>query len=163
MAFFGIWWAWMNFTWFASAYDPDDVPYRLTVFVQMTGALLFTAGIESMFSRGSLGLAVAGFVVMRLAMITQWLRAARNHPERRRTALRYAVGVGLAQLCWVGVLLLPEQPVVAIFFALCAVELVIPVWAERGGSTPWHRHTSRRGSTTPTSCRSSPAGSSPST
>ena len=29
MVFFAIWWAWMNFTWFASAYDTDDVPYRL--------------------------------------------------------------------------------------------------------------------------------------
>ena len=29
MVFFAIWWAWMNFTWFASAYDCDDVPYRL--------------------------------------------------------------------------------------------------------------------------------------
>ena len=38
-----IWWAWMNFTWFASAYDVDDVPYRLLVFVQMTGALIFAA------------------------------------------------------------------------------------------------------------------------
>src|SRR6187402_3508026 len=27
MVFFAIWWAWMNFTWFASAYDCDDVPY----------------------------------------------------------------------------------------------------------------------------------------
>ena len=26
MVFFAIWWAWMNFTWFASAYDTDDVP-----------------------------------------------------------------------------------------------------------------------------------------
>ena len=34
MVFFAIWWAWMNFTWFASAYDSDDVPYRLAVFVQ---------------------------------------------------------------------------------------------------------------------------------
>ena len=24
MAFFAVWWAWMNFTWFASAYDNDD-------------------------------------------------------------------------------------------------------------------------------------------
>ena len=24
--FFAIWWPWMNFTWFASAYDTDDVP-----------------------------------------------------------------------------------------------------------------------------------------
>src|SRR4029077_11110655 len=31
LVFFPIWWAWMNFTWFASAYDTDDVPYRLAV------------------------------------------------------------------------------------------------------------------------------------
>lgn len=29
--FFAIWWAWMNFSWFASAYDNGDVPYRLAV------------------------------------------------------------------------------------------------------------------------------------
>ena len=29
MMFFAVWWAWMNFTWFASGYDTDDVPYRL--------------------------------------------------------------------------------------------------------------------------------------
>ena len=27
--FFAVWWAWMNATWFASAHDADDVPYRL--------------------------------------------------------------------------------------------------------------------------------------
>lgn len=35
MVFFAIWWAWMNFTWFASAYDTDDVAYRLLVLVQL--------------------------------------------------------------------------------------------------------------------------------
>ncbi|MGH3356359.1 MAG: low temperature requirement protein A, partial [Nocardioidaceae bacterium] len=40
--FFGIWWAWMNFTWFASAYDTDDVPYRLLTLLQMGGVLVFT-------------------------------------------------------------------------------------------------------------------------
>src|SRR6478735_400197 len=49
MVFFAIWWAWMNFTWFASAYDSDDVPYRLLVFVQLTGALVMAAGIPVMF------------------------------------------------------------------------------------------------------------------
>ncbi|MEY4880197.1 MAG: hypothetical protein RJB62_1666, partial [Pseudomonadota bacterium] len=43
LVFFAIWWAWMNFTWFASAYDCDDVPYRLVVFLQMTGALIMAA------------------------------------------------------------------------------------------------------------------------
>jgi low temperature requirement protein LtrA len=49
MLFFAIWWAWMNFTWFASAYDTDDVPYRLTVFVQFTGALIIAAGVAQAF------------------------------------------------------------------------------------------------------------------
>ncbi len=44
MVFFAIWWAWMNFTWFASAYDTDDVPYRVMTFVQMAGVLLLAAG-----------------------------------------------------------------------------------------------------------------------
>ena len=28
LAFFAIWWAWMNFSWFASAYDNDDAIFR---------------------------------------------------------------------------------------------------------------------------------------
>jgi low temperature requirement protein LtrA len=40
MVFFAIWWAWMSCTWFASAYDTDDVPYRPAVFVQLIGVLL---------------------------------------------------------------------------------------------------------------------------
>ena len=35
MTFIAIWWAWMGFTWFATSYDTDDVPYRIAVFVQM--------------------------------------------------------------------------------------------------------------------------------
>src|SRR5262245_14298385 len=45
MVFFAIWWAWMGFTWFASAYDPDDAAYRVMVFVQMAGVLVFAAGV----------------------------------------------------------------------------------------------------------------------
>ena len=40
MVFFAIWWAWMNVTWFGSAYDTDDIPYRIAMFVEMTGALI---------------------------------------------------------------------------------------------------------------------------
>src|SRR3954466_3938797 len=46
MVFFAIWWAWMNFTWFASAYDTDDDVYRITTLVQIAGALVLAAGIE---------------------------------------------------------------------------------------------------------------------
>ncbi|GAA3223385.1 hypothetical protein GCM10020216_036220 [Nonomuraea helvata] len=45
--FFAIWWAWMNFTWFASSYDTDDVPYRLLTMVQMAGVLILAAGVPA--------------------------------------------------------------------------------------------------------------------
>src|SRR4051812_46304676 len=47
--FFAIWWAWMNFTWFASAYDTDDDVYRITTLVQIAGALVLAAGVQTAF------------------------------------------------------------------------------------------------------------------
>jgi low temperature requirement protein LtrA len=49
IVFFGLWWPWVNFTWFASAYDTDDVPYRLLTLLQMAGVLVFAAGIPAAF------------------------------------------------------------------------------------------------------------------
>ena len=43
VVFFGLWWAWVTFTWFASAYDTDDVVYRLLTLLQMAGVLVFAA------------------------------------------------------------------------------------------------------------------------
>lgn len=51
MVFFALWWAWMNFTWFASAYDNDDSLYRIMTMIQMIGALVIAAGIPSAFEQ----------------------------------------------------------------------------------------------------------------
>src|SRR5262245_39337487 len=45
--FFAIWWAWVNFTWFASAFDTDDVPFRMLTLVQMAGVLVLAAGVPA--------------------------------------------------------------------------------------------------------------------
>jgi len=138
MVFFAIWWAWMNFTWFASAYDCDDVPYRLAVFVQIAGALILAAGVPAMFeTRTPNGATVGGYVVMRLAVVAQWLRASASDPERRTTARRYAVGITVLQMAWVAMLLVPELWAPG-FLTFAALELVVPVWAERAAPTTWH-------------------------
>src|SRR5215831_18742314 len=49
MVFFATWWAWVNFTWFASAYDNDDVPYRVAALVQIAGVLVIAAGVPRAF------------------------------------------------------------------------------------------------------------------
>jgi len=79
MVCFAIWWTWMNFTWFASAYDTDDVPYRLMALLQIAGVLVLAAGAPGAFE-GHLGIVSLGYAIMRVALIAQWLRAAGGDP-----------------------------------------------------------------------------------
>jgi low temperature requirement protein LtrA len=138
MVFFAIWWAWMNFTWFASAYDTDDGPYRLLTLVQISGALILAAGVPRAFDLGDFGVVTLGYVVMRIALISQWLRAAYSDPAGRQTALRFAVGITLVQMGWVSLLALPEDWYPMGWLVLAGAELLVPVWAEHAGSTAWH-------------------------
>ncbi|MGN9795678.1 low temperature requirement protein A [Streptomyces sp. OZ13] len=140
LVFFAIWWAWMNFTWFASAYDTDDVPYRLLTLVQITGALVLAAGVAEALEHDDFTVITWGYVIMRLAMVTQWLRAAHSDPERRRSCLRYAVGVLVVQVGWVARLALPDDGGLPTFLVLVAAELAVPVWAESAVTTTWHPH-----------------------
>jgi low temperature requirement protein LtrA len=138
MVFFAIWWAWMNFTWFASAYDCDDVPYRLAVFVQIGGALILAAGVPRMFEEGvPNGAVLGGYVVMRLALVAQWLRASSSDPAHRTTAKRYALGIALLQVAWVSLPLVPHLWIPG-FLTLVALELAMPLWAEHASATTWH-------------------------
>jgi low temperature requirement protein LtrA len=145
MVFFAIWWAWMNFTWFASAYDTDDVAYRLTTLVQIAGALILAAGVPAAMDGRNFAAITLGYVVMRLAMVAQWLRAAATDPPHRRSSLRFAAGITIVQLGWVLRLTLPEGPGMAGFLVLVAAELAVPIWAERAAPTTWHpRHIAER-------------------
>ncbi|MCF3962662.1 low temperature requirement protein A [Streptomyces fuscigenes] len=141
--FWGIWWAWMNFTWFASAYDNDDVPYRVTTLVQICGVLIFAAGIPRAFTDNDWTLSVIGYLVMRLAMTSQWLRASASESRGsggRRTALRYAVGVAVCQAAWVFLLVVPSGTTRWLFVVLAVAEMLVPLVAEHGQETPWHPH-----------------------
>jgi low temperature requirement protein LtrA len=142
MVFFAIWWAWMNFTWFASAYDTDDDVYRITSFVQIAGALVLAAGVSSAFDDGQWAGITIGYVIMRFAMVAQWLRAARADRQRRATALQYAAGITIVQVLWLARLALPEEWATPTFLLLVVAELLVPIIAERaqGGPTTWHPH-----------------------
>ncbi|WKG06665.1 low temperature requirement protein A [Mycolicibacterium sp. HK-90] len=146
---FAIWWAWMNFTWFASAYDTDDWVYRVMTMLQMVGVIILALGIPPVFASVEHGghvdnaVMVAGYVVMRIALVGQWLRAAAQDPQRRAACLTYACAVVVAQIGWAAQIFV--QTSVVVFFVtavvLVVVELSGPVLAERRmGGTPWHAH-----------------------
>ena len=138
VVFFAIWWAWMNFTWFASAYDTDDVLYRLLTIVQMAGVLVLAVGIPAVFQDFDITLVVAGYVVMRVPLIAQWIRAGREDPERRPTCRTYALGIAVVQVLWIGLIFVPMPWQVVGLVVLLGAELAVPVYAERRRPTTWH-------------------------
>lgn len=149
LAMFAISNAWINFSWFASAFGTDDWLYRSLTMLQMIGVVVFALGLPPMFHSVADGdhlemrAITIGYVVMRVAMVAQWWRAAREAPAYRRVGMatiRWTVAV---QAGWLAVAFskLPFGPVVAAFGVLAAMELLLPVLTQGGaGGTPWHPH-----------------------
>jgi low temperature requirement protein LtrA len=144
---FAVSWAWINYSWFASAFDTDDWFFRVATMVQMVGVLVLTLGTPDVFASIDAGgvldnrVVVAGYVIMRLGMVALWLRVAYQSPEHRRAALAYAVSIAVAQVGWVVVatLWLPLPATLLVVIPLYLLELSVPVIVEhRKGGIPWH-------------------------
>jgi low temperature requirement protein LtrA len=142
-------WAWMSYSWFASAYDTDDWTFRCATTVQMVGVIVLALGVPQLFrsvseaSRLDLGTMVVGYIIMRVAMIFLWLRAAGDDPLRRRALIAQATLVLTAQLFWTLLIFLRlTQPVaVGAVLGLGCVEVLGPFLLYRGlGIPPWHAH-----------------------
>jgi low temperature requirement protein LtrA len=113
------------------------------------GVIVLALGLPRMFHAIDEGehvgneVMVAGYVVMRVAMLFLWLRAARHDPPRRRVCHTYAATIGIAQVGWV-LLIVADLPIGWFFLLAIAptvVELGGPIAAERAkGGTPWHPH-----------------------
>jgi low temperature requirement protein LtrA len=148
-AIFAVSWAWINFAWFASAYDTDDWIYRLTTMVQMVGVLILALGLPQMFEslhegdHVDNGVMVLGYVVMRVPMIFQWWRASREDPERTTVCRTFIVTLVISQAGWIVLALAPTSiPVTFVLIVLLIlIEATGPLIAERRMvGTPWHPH-----------------------
>lgn len=138
MVFFAIWWAWMNFTWFGTSFATDDWFYRVVTIVQMGGVLVLAAGVGPAFRSADFTIIVIAYIVMRAAMIVQWLRASRPPGPLRRVALTYAAGIAAVQVLWVLFLFLPDAVRMPAFLLFVLAEIAVPVVAERRAATPRH-------------------------
>ena len=131
---FGVWWAWMGFTWFANFFDPDDVPYRLMVLVQLLASLGLASGIPYIFEHDDFRIVVGCYVVIRLVMAAQWFRAGRANPDLRPFCDRWAYGILMVQIGWVlfgfGLRHLTPLETIPFFLLGVIVELLVPAWAQ---------------------------------
>jgi low temperature requirement protein LtrA len=146
---FAVSWAWINYSWWASSYDEDDWVCRLATMVQMAGVVILALGLHDMFASiedGETldnGVMVAGYVVMRVPMVFQWLRAARHNPERRDACMTYVKTITVSQVGWCALIVLDFSVPVTFAIAAClaVIEMAGPVIVERAqGGLPWHPH-----------------------
>ena len=105
---FAVSWAWLNYSWFASAYDTDDWVFRLATMVQMVGVIVLSLGLPQMFASLDHGdtldnrVMVAGYVSCAWRCSSCGGRSRATTPQRRRTArARTWSTLGVAQVGWV--------------------------------------------------------------
>jgi low temperature requirement protein LtrA len=149
VAIFSVTWAWINYSWYASAYDTDDWVFRVATMVQMVGVVVLALGLPELFASIEQGdtldndVTVLGYVVMRVPMAFLWWRASRHDHGHRPACLVYLTTTTVAQLGWI-VLAIVDQPIGEAFLGfavLLLLELSGPLVAERRfGGTPWHAH-----------------------
>jgi low temperature requirement protein LtrA len=84
---------------------------------------------------------VVGYVIVRLSFASQWIRVYRDNPDLRGLAVRWGGGVLAVQVLWVLLQLVHASTAFDVLFgALVVVELLVPYWADRAGSLPFHPH-----------------------
>jgi low temperature requirement protein LtrA len=118
----------MLFSWFASAFDNDDVPYRLLTLAQMAGALGIAASMPSAYHGDYVPLTLT-YAAARVPLVIQWVRGARHHPAERTFALRYAKGIGACTVLWLALLFVPTPLRYLGYVVAMALELLVPRWA----------------------------------
>jgi low temperature requirement protein LtrA len=129
--FVPVWWSWMIFTWYATSFDNDDVPYRVTLFVAMLSILGLAASV------GRIGVdpsAVVGFVLayslMRLLVAGLFVRGGRNVPTDLRPFVTfYVAGNIIGATIWLSSLLVPAPFQYVVWAVGLAVELLGPILA----------------------------------
>ena len=100
MTFFTLWWIWMNFTWFATIYYNDDSLYRLLVFLQIIGAIIFAASIEKIFEEMDFSYAFWGFALIRISFCVLWIRVMLSYHRVYKQAIGKIIGIIVCQFGW---------------------------------------------------------------
>jgi low temperature requirement protein LtrA len=136
--FVPVWWSWMIFTWYATAFDNDDVPYRVTLFVAMLSILGLAASVGRIGVEPAATVSfVLAYALMRLLVAGLFLRARRHVPAALRPFVGYYVaGNVLGAAIWLSSLLVPPPFRYVVWALGLCVELLGPILAVRTLDNP---------------------------
>jgi low temperature requirement protein LtrA len=128
--FVPVWWAWMGYSWYASAFDNDDVVFRLSWLTAMLLVIALAAGVAPATDGRSDAFAVTYGVLMAL-LAALFARAARHERAARRFAVRYATGDAVGAALWFVSLAVAAPARYAVWVGAMAVLMATPPFAVR--------------------------------
>jgi len=102
--FVPVWWGWMGYTWYATAFDTDDVVFRLAMLGAMLSVIVLSAGIPGVADGRSTGFVLA-YAALQLLLVGLFARSWRHVPAARPLSSRYAIGDALGAAVWLASLL----------------------------------------------------------
>ncbi|MEO8475791.1 MAG: low temperature requirement protein A [Actinomycetota bacterium] len=131
LLFVPVWWAWMEFTWFATAWDNDDLFHRLSLLFAMLLVIVLASGIRDVVSGGSDVAFVLAYAAMQVLLVVMFLRVLPHAGDARGLAKNYLIGDAIG-----GALMLASLAVDAsarhwIWALALLVLMVAPVFAVR--------------------------------
>jgi low temperature requirement protein LtrA len=102
--FVAVWWAWMAFTWFATAWDNDDVAFRLFMLAAMLLVIVLAAAIPGIgdASSGREAVFASAYAGMQFLLAVMFLRVLPHAADARGFAQRYLIGDLIGGLIFVG-------------------------------------------------------------
>ncbi len=106
--FVPVWWAWMGYTWYATAFDDDAVVFRLGMLAGALATAALSAGIAGASSGDSQTFVIAYaclFYVLSALYAWAWLQV----PEARGLSARFTVGNAAGATLWLSSLAFDES------------------------------------------------------
>jgi low temperature requirement protein LtrA len=128
--FVPVWWAWNGFTFYATRFDTDDLPYRLLTLAGMFAVAVLATTVPSVFEGATIGFPLA-YVGVRLVLLVLYARAARHVPEARKLANTFLLCFGAAVVVWLLSLPVPRPWNYAVWACALALELAAPFFTWR--------------------------------
>jgi low temperature requirement protein LtrA len=128
--FVPVWWAWMGFTWYATAFDNDDVLYRVALLAGMLCILWLAASLDGV-PEGRVVSFVLSYVALKLLLSGLYVRASRYAADVRAFAALYAAGNFTGAAIWLSSLLVAVPERYGVWALALFVELLTPILAVR--------------------------------
>lgn len=126
--FVPVWWAWVGHTFYLSRSDNDDLGHRLLTMGQMVGVAGMAVYLPAALEASHEGFALS-YVLVRLLLVAEYVRAGRHIPRVRPLTDRYARGFFFPLFLWIASVFVAAPWASVLWAAALVLEFLTPLTA----------------------------------